>query len=105
VSAAKLISVTIYYKQTSSGSGYLPGLEFRQTNGIYMDYLNSHPGFKTPSTFYDEYEKTINGVAVARTAYFAVAKNTSKGYLTVRGYTYGEFATKGLYQEAWMKMR
>jgi hypothetical protein len=103
----KLVSIKVTYKQTSSGSGYVPGLEFRQANGSYIDSFDSsdYPGSETPVGFYDSYEKTIKGSAVARTAYFEVAKNISSGHLTIRGYDFGEFATKGLYTEAWMKTK
>jgi hypothetical protein len=103
----KLISIKVTYKQTSSGSGYVPGLEFRQTNGSYLDSFDSsdYPGFVTPVGLYDAYEKTIKNSAVARIAYFEVAKNITSGHLAIRGYSFGEFATKGLYTEAWMKLR
>ena len=104
--AKKLVSIKVTYKQTSSGSGYVPELEFRQTNGTYVDSLDSgdYPGFETPEGFYF-YEKTIRNSAVVRTAYFEVAKNITSGHLAIRGYSFGEFATKGLYTEAWMKLR
>lgn len=102
----KLISIKLTYKQTSSGSGTIPGLEFRQTNGTYQPnlYLSGYVG-ATPVGFYQDYEKTIKGSAVTRTAYFEVAKNISSGHLTIRGYDFGQFATKGLYEEAWMKTK
>jgi hypothetical protein len=100
----KLVSMKVTYKQTSSGSGYIPDLELRQTNGRYVDSLDLHPGFETPEGFYF-YERTIRNSAVVRTAYFEVAKNITSGHLAIRGYSFGEFATKGLYTEAWMKLR
>jgi hypothetical protein len=105
--AKKLISINLTYKQTSSGSGSVPGLEFRQANGSYVESLDlsDYPGSETPVGFYDAYEKTIKNSAVARTAYFEVAKNISSGHLAIRGYSFGQFATKGLYEEAWMKTK
>jgi hypothetical protein len=104
--AKKLISIKVTYKQTSAGSGRMPGLQFRQTNGTYQNDLNfsGHIG-KAPVDFYKEDEKTIKGSTVIRTVYFEVANNISSGHLAIRDYGYGSFATKGLYEEAWMKTK
>ncbi len=104
--AKKLVSIKLTYKQTSSGSGYVPDLEFRQANGSYVDSLDSsdYPSSEAPEGLYF-YEKTIKNSAVSRTAYFAVAKSISSGHLVIRGYDFGRFATKGLYEEAWMKTK
>jgi hypothetical protein len=107
--AKKLIAVSVTYKLTSSGSGngYIPGMEFRQTNRIYVDSFDStdYPGTDVPLGFYDTSETVIRNSAESRTAYFEVAKNITSGHLAIRDYDFGQFATKGLYQEAWMKTK
>ena len=99
----KLVEVSLSYTQLSGGSDYIPDVQFRQTDGSYVDSVLSHPGSTDPSDFYRSYEDTIQGVAVTRLAYFEVASSVNSGHVVIQGYSFGQFATRGLYSEAWMK--
>jgi hypothetical protein len=102
VYAGKVVSAAITYLQSKGGSGYVPAIEFRQADGSYLSNIAYHPGSEKPSGFYDEYETTIQGVVVTRTAYFEVAKSISNGHIVANDYSFGRYPTKGLYNEAWL---
>jgi hypothetical protein len=103
--SGKLVAVKMTYKQTKGGSGYIPEFELRQSDGSYVSLKVFHPGFEVPSGFYETSEATIQGVAVTRTAYFEVAKRVNSGHVVVKDYGFGEFPTRGLYSEAWLKTK
>lgn len=101
----KVMSVGLTYVQTKGGSGYVPSLEIRQSDGSLVSSISSysHPGGSKPVGFYDEYEETIQGSEKIRTAFFIVSKTVSSGNVVVNDYSFGQYPTRGLYQEAWLK--
>ena len=102
--AGKLVSVAVTYLQSKGGSGDFPGFQLRQTDGSYIDPLSiySHPGSGNTAGFYNDNEATIQGVSVSRTAYFEVSKSIASGHVVVNSYGFGEYPTRGLYEEAWL---
>lgn len=99
----KVMSVGLTYVQSKGGSGYVPSVKIRQSDGNVVDSMYSHPGSPDPAGFYDAYEATIQGVGITRNAFFIVSKTVSSGNVVVNDYSFGQYPTRGLYEEAWLK--
>lgn len=99
----KVMSVGLTYVQSKGGSGYVPSVKIRQSDGSLVDSMYSHPGSPDPAGFYDAYEATIQGVGITRNAFFIVSKTVSSGNVVVNDYSFGQYPTRGLYEEAWLK--
>jgi hypothetical protein len=97
-----VISVGLTYVQSKGGSDRVPSVKLRQSDGSIVDSMYSHPGSTNPVGFYETYEATIQSVAITRNAFFTVSKAVSSGNVVVSGYDFGQYPTRGLYEEAWL---